>query len=110
MSTVVFYDSEGHAIDVKYRVDLTLVSLLVVIFLSYIGIHICSTDAAFTIDRIDTLDEFVKEASKMSIKEIRSMNSAKYVLFLALFHSIHKLVLGGFVTALGVCIMHYLGK
>jgi NO-binding membrane sensor protein with MHYT domain len=108
--SAVFYTLDGHRIDVKYRLDYTLVSLIVVIILCYVGIHICATDVAFTMDKFDTIDEFVRIASDMTIKEIKNMKSKKYVLFLALFQSIHKLVLGGTITALGVCVMHYLGN
>eukprot|EP00596_Hydrurales_sp_CCMP1899_P000980 CAMPEP_0119049768 /NCGR_PEP_ID=MMETSP1177-20130426/66246_1 /TAXON_ID=2985 /ORGANISM="Ochromonas sp, Strain CCMP1899" /LENGTH=294 /DNA_ID=CAMNT_0007027379 /DNA_START=577 /DNA_END=1461 /DNA_ORIENTATION=- len=45
----------------------------------------------------------------MSIQEIRNMKSANEIMFIALFQSLHKLVIGGVITALGVCIMHYLG-
>jgi hypothetical protein len=72
MSAVDFYTPDGFKIDVKYRIDYTLVSLIVVIILSYVGIQTCATDAAFIMDRISTIDEFVRKANDMSIQEIRN--------------------------------------
>jgi NO-binding membrane sensor protein with MHYT domain len=109
MYAVHFFTPEEIRITVKYRVDYTIVSLLVVIILSYVGIRFCANDPAFTMDRVDTLDNFVTRASRFSIKEIRKMKSANYILFLALFQSLNKIIVGGAITALGVCIMHYLG-
>ena len=109
MSTLSFVNPDGQAITVRYRKDLTLVSLIVAIFFCFSGILICSKDAAFKIERMDTMEEFIKEASLMSITEIKRMRSANFIMFLALFKSIHILALGGFVTATGVCVMHYLG-
>ena len=45
----------------------------------------------------------------MSITEIKNMHSANYIIFLALFKNVERLMIGGFVTAIGVCVMHYLG-
>jgi hypothetical protein len=44
---------------------------MVVIILFYVGIHICATDVAFTMDRFRTIDKFVKIATDMTIKEIK---------------------------------------
>lgn len=109
MSSVSFVDSDGNSVDVRYRKDYTLLSLVAAIIFCYAGIHICSTDAAFKIDRVDTMDEFIRGAALMSIPEIKNMHSASYIMISALFKGIHRLVIGGFVTAAGVCIMHYLG-
>jgi NO-binding membrane sensor protein with MHYT domain len=109
MSTISFKDPDGQYLKVRYRKDLTLISLVVAILFCFAGIFICSKDAAFKIERMDTMEEFIKEASLMSITEIKRMRSANFIMFLALFKSIHLLSLGGFVTAIGVCVMHYLG-
>jgi NO-binding membrane sensor protein with MHYT domain len=109
MFAVHFFTPEEIRITVKYRVDYTIVSLLVVIILSYVVIRFCANYPAFTMDRVDTLDKFVTGASRFPIKEIRNMKSANYILFLALFQSVNKIIVRGAITALGVCTMHYLG-
>ena len=71
MSAVSFVDPDGVAMTVHYRVDLTMTSLVIVIILCYIGIYMCSHDAAFVMDNVDTVDAFIAQASKMSINRIR---------------------------------------
>lgn len=51
---------KGEIIEISYRIDYTIASLVVVIVLVYIGIQICSKDIAFRMDRIDTIEEFVR--------------------------------------------------
>jgi NO-binding membrane sensor protein with MHYT domain len=109
MSSVSFIDQFGHHIPIRYRIDFTLISLVVAIILCYIGIYVCSKDAAFTIDNVDTVDTFIKQASKLSISEIKNMSNKNDILLSALFTGMHKLILGGIITAAGVCIMHYIG-
>ena len=109
MSSIAFEDSNGNPVPVRYRKDLTALSLIVVIILCYAGIYICSKDSAFVIEKVDTIEEFVRDAAHMSIAEIKTMRSATYIMILALFKDVHRLVIGGFITAFGVCVMHYLG-
>jgi NO-binding membrane sensor protein with MHYT domain len=109
MSSVSFIDQYGHHIPIRYRLDLTLISLVVAVILCYIGIYICSKDAAFTIDNVDAVDAFIEQASKLSISEIRNISNKNCLLLSALFNEMHKLLLGGLITGAGVCIMHYIG-
>lgn len=109
MSTMSFEDDFGNPLELWYRADLTMASLIVVITLCYTGINICSLDTAFTFDRLDRIDAFIENASKLSISEIKKMRSAHHILLLALFQGIHKIVFGASIMAIGVCIMHYIG-
>jgi NO-binding membrane sensor protein with MHYT domain len=59
--------------------------------------------------RIDTLDQFVRSTSIMSISELKLMRSSSHVLITALFRSLHRLIIGGIITALGVCACHFIG-
>ena len=106
MATMSFKD---HDLEIRYRLDLTLISLIVAISFSYAGIQVCSKDAAFLITRIDTIDEFIKKAAKMTITEMKKMKSANYIMVIALFQSTHRILIGGIIVASGVCTMHYLG-
>jgi NO-binding membrane sensor protein with MHYT domain len=109
MSSVSFIDQYGDHISIRYRLDFTLISLVVAVFLCYIGIYICSKDAAFTIDNVDTVDAFIEQASKLSISEIKNMSNKNRLLLSALFSRMHTLILGGVILGGGVCIMHYIG-
>ena len=110
MAAVSFQDGDGNDLPLRYRYDLTLVSLAVVIVLAYVGIYICSRDDVYMIDKIDTIDAFIEDAKKMSISEIRTLKiNPLMITFLALTKNVHVLLAGGIVTAAGVCIMHYIG-
>lgn len=94
---------------VRYRYDYTLISLAVVLILAYAGLRIGSLDKAFTKDKNDAVDKFIKDARSLSIAEIRRIKNVRVFLFSNLFHGLGKLVLAGITAASGVCIMHYLG-
>ena len=61
-------DPDGKRIEIRYRLDLTLVSLVVVIILSYIGFYISSLDKAFTKDKSEIIDKFIKDARTLTIQ------------------------------------------
>ena len=110
MAAVSFHGPDGIPLPLSYRYDFTFVSLAVVIILCYAGIYICSRDAAFMIDKIDTIDAFIENTRSLSIAEIRKVKtSATMVMILALTKSPLSLLIGGVVTASGVCVMHYIG-
>jgi NO-binding membrane sensor protein with MHYT domain len=109
MSSVNWYTPTGVRVEIRYRIDYTLISLVAPVILCYFGFFICSKDRAFTEEKKDVLEEFVKNAEHMSIQELKVMKSANYVLYIALFRSLHRIILGGLMTALGVCVMHFVG-
>jgi NO-binding membrane sensor protein with MHYT domain len=92
MSSVTIFKPDGSPMEIRYRIDYTLVSLVIVIILVYCGIHICSRDKAFIEEKTDVMGEFIKSASNMSIQELKSMKSANYVLYIALFRSLHRYI------------------
>jgi len=100
---------DGSRLAVKYRIDLTIASLVIVIALSYVGLYISSLDKLYTEDKSDVIDKFIKDARNLTIREIRSIKRKDTFLVLTLFRNVGKLVVGGIVTATGVCVMHYIG-
>jgi NO-binding membrane sensor protein with MHYT domain len=99
----------GDRLPISYRIDLTIASLVIVVVLSYAGLYISSLDKLFTEDKSDVIDKFIKDARNLSIQEIRMIKRKETFLLHTLFRNPTKLVCGGLVTAMGVCIMHYLG-
>jgi NO-binding membrane sensor protein with MHYT domain len=96
-------------LEIRYRYDYTLISLVVVIFLCYVGLLIGSHDRAFTKDKSDAVDKFIKDARALSIAEIRKIKNVRTVLLSNLLNGVEKLILAGVIAASGVCVMHYLG-
>jgi NO-binding membrane sensor protein with MHYT domain len=110
MSAVSFSDPDGNPIDLRYRYDFTLISLVAVVIMCFSGIYVCANDEAYTIDKHDTVEAFVVNTERLSIREIRKQKvTATQVMIKALTKNIITIILGGVITGAGVCVMHYLG-
>ena len=109
MSAVTLYSPAGEQLQVGFRLDLTLVSLVVVLALTYLGLYIGTRDKSFMMDKSDIIDGFVAKVETMSIAEIRHMKHANVFLGSALFSNLLPFAVGGVFIATGVCVMHYIG-
>ena len=103
------FDPDGNEMKLYYRVDYTIVSLIVVLILAYAGLALGSTDSAFKDDKNDAIMKFMNDARNMSIEEIRRIKNVRIFIMSTLFRSLHRLILSGVITATGVCVMHYVG-
>jgi NO-binding membrane sensor protein with MHYT domain len=95
---------------ISYRLDLTLLSFVIVILLCYAGFYLSSRDGIYLSDSVDKVEEFKVRANKMSIVELKAMRHKNHVLFMMLFKRIDGIVAGGTTMAAGACVMHYIGK
>lgn len=111
MSGVVFINAETREyIPIRYRVDLSLASLASVIFFSLIGLLVASYDRDFVLDEKDIVANYIEEIRRLSIVEIRKLQHTKRnLLWKTLFRNMPPILLGGTITASGVCVMHYIG-
>ena len=109
MAGITLISPDGSHIGVKYRVDYTIISLIAVVLLCLGGLIISSNDSDFTKDKDEFLDGFVKNSRLMSIADIRQMIKKDAYLIKVLLRDLPRLVIGGVLTAAGVCVMHYLG-
>jgi NO-binding membrane sensor protein with MHYT domain len=110
MAGVQFYREDNHErVFARYRIDLTIASLVIVIFVSYAGLYICSTDKAFTQDQAEVIDSYVEEVRMKTIQEIKAIDSKRKLLAKSLFKNLKFFALGGVCIAGGVCVMHYIG-
>jgi NO-binding membrane sensor protein with MHYT domain len=110
MAGMEFYTEDTRTrVHVKYRVDLTAASFIVVIFVTFVGLRICSLDKAFVQDQNDVVDRYVEDVKTRSIQDIRMIDSKRRVLFRTLFKNMRVFFIGGVLVAGGVCIMHYIG-
>jgi NO-binding membrane sensor protein with MHYT domain len=94
--------------EVKIYVDpvLTVISMLVAIVFVYIGLLFASKGREYSKDRAKIFKMVLADAGKLSIKSARS----KFMVWrIALMKDIHNILIGGVITASGVCVMHYLG-
>jgi NO-binding membrane sensor protein with MHYT domain len=111
MAALHLQDGEtGKKLDIKYHLDTTIASLIVVLIFCYTGIRIAFQDKVFSSDITDAIENFMEEANKMSMQEMRAKTTGKKYFYLkTLFQRMEYLIGGGIVTGSGVVVMHYLG-
>ena len=109
MSAVTLSNEDGQKLPIKFRVDLTITSLIAVLVFTALGLWIGGRDKAFVQDHQDIVDSFVESLRRKSITEIRNMKHKNVLLREALFRNMLPLLIGGFFIGSGVCIMHYIG-
>ena len=110
MSAVSLTNADGQKLPIKFRVDLTITSLIAVLVFTALGLWIGGRDKAFVQDHQDIVDSFVDSMRRKSIAEIRNIKKRKNVLLIeALFRNMPPLLIGGVFVASGVCVMHYIG-
>jgi Bacterial signalling protein N terminal repeat len=74
MKAMTLTESTGNAIDIEYRLDLTLVSLATVIIFCGLSLYISSADKSFTTVRYEVIDEQIGEIQKMSLADIKNLS------------------------------------
>jgi len=102
-----YYDEDSNftVLNVKFDIGLTIASLLAPIFCVYYGLTIASHDRVYTKSKEEVLEMLVEDARLAGTK----ISSKRAMIFLALFKNPTALILGGVLTATGVCVMHYIG-
>lgn len=107
-SCVLRYPESGVESPIYYRIDITAASLVAVIALCFAGMYVSSHDNVFSMDRTDAIAEFYQRSSALSIKAAKKQGKYAF-LRETLFRRMMPLCVGGLLTALGVCVMHYTG-
>lgn len=97
------------SLPVRFRIDLTIGSLVIVIATCCVALYIATKDKEFTKDSRDVVDEYIAELQSKSINEIRNMKNKYAFLKQSLFRNMSPLIIGGLLAATGVCVMHYMG-
>ena len=110
MSSAGLFFNGDVEVGIRYRVDFTIVSLVVVVLLCYIGLLIASYDKIFSTELSGVMEKFMKDARDLSIKEIQRLRKKKRVIIVSLCSGFFYILCGGLITSAGVCVMHYLGR
>lgn len=109
MGAFKLLDKDRHLVPISYRLDYTLISLVAVILMCFVGLFISSRDRRFTQDKVDAVNTMIEELKAATIKEIRHLEKKHTFYAKNLLKNPLPLVIAGLFTAGGVCIMHYLG-
>jgi hypothetical protein len=98
MQSFALFDSDGNKIEIRYKVDLTIVSLIVVVLMCYLSLRLGTSDRVFTSDKADVIDKFIKDARSLSIQEIRSIKPKHVIVLKSLFRNPAILLYSGVLT------------
>jgi NO-binding membrane sensor protein with MHYT domain len=108
MGAMIVQDQHGHKVDVYFDIPITIASLLVAILTAMVGIYILSFDRLFAKSQQELFDMFVDDLKHLPFDVVRRSKSMA-ILQLITTKSMGYVVIGGIVTAVGVCVMHYVG-
>ena len=101
--------NDGIIIPIRYNYSMLFVSLVVVCIMELIALYLASTDKCFNKSKAKIMEIFIQHASNnYSLPELKQMTSSK-IWIIVFTHSLHRIILGGFIGGSGVAIMHYLG-
>jgi hypothetical protein len=102
MGAIDLIDSNGTKVNIRYRLDLLLVSVVVEILFCELGIFLATKDEVFTINKVEALEVYIRDSNNMTIGEMRKTKNRNSVVFRTLFKGIATLLRGsiGYSAAL----------
>jgi NO-binding membrane sensor protein with MHYT domain len=101
-------DSDGNILKNRYRLDFLLVSLVVVILCAKIGLFVCVRDEVYAMNKVETLEIYIRDCNNMTIGEMKQNKSRNSVVFRTLFKGISSLLTGGVFYAIALLVGSYL--
>lgn len=100
----------GDKLELRYDIGKLIGSLIIVIFMSYVGLLVSSRDKAYVMDESETIQAFIKEIRSEGITKMKTkMKNKKRLVLETLLRNPLPLLAGGTLTGTGVCLMHYIG-
>jgi NO-binding membrane sensor protein with MHYT domain len=94
--------------NIKMFIDpfVTIMSLICAVLFSYIGLQFAAKDRHYTKDRQEIFKMLISNADNLTMRQAKSQLA---LWKMALFKGFDNILIGGVITALGVCVMHYVG-
>jgi hypothetical protein len=109
MSALQLATADGMKVKLNFDILFTIISLVVVLCLTLLGLFISSKDIIFRKTKSEVIEMFVESSKEMSFKEIQRLKNGSGILCIICLQSLWRLALGGAITGSGVVVMHYLG-
>ena len=106
MGALTLKTPDGEVVKLYCDPFVTVMSLICAIVFVYIGIYFSAKGREYSKDRTRIFQMVLKDAQKMTMNQARSVFTVWRV---ALLKGIDNIIIGGLITAAGVCVMHYLG-
>jgi hypothetical protein len=110
MSALQLETVGGIKVKLNFNILFTIISLVVVLCLTLLGLYISSKDIIFRKTKSEVIEMFVESSKEMSFKDIQRLKNGSGIMRIICFQSLWRLVIGGAVTGSGVVVMHYLGE
>ncbi len=110
MSAVTLRTADGTQIHLKFSLLETFMSLLAVVILLYIGLFIGARDVVYSKTKLQIIEMFIGQSSKLTFKQIQGIKSGSTIAYLIGTKSLEHLIAGGMFAATGKVVMHYVGK
>lgn len=108
MSAISLIDSDGNKVSIHYRLDLLLVSLFIITLLCKIGIAISTKDEVYTINKVETLEVYIRDSNNMTIGEMKKNKNRSSILLKTLFKGTGSLLKGSMGFGAALIIGNYL--
>jgi NO-binding membrane sensor protein with MHYT domain len=108
MSAVRYEDANGQVVTLYFNAPITILSLVISIVTTAIGIWVMSHDRLFAKTKPEIFEMFVDDLKHLSLTELKKVRNFTLVK-LTLTKNMKYLLLGGCITGCGVCFMHYIG-
>lgn len=106
MGALVLKTPDGKTVKLYCDPALTVISLIAAVVFVYIGLYFSARGREYSKDKTRIFQMILKDAKKMSMDQAKS----KFTLWkVALLKDFHNILIGGVITAAGVCVMHYIG-
>jgi NO-binding membrane sensor protein with MHYT domain len=94
---------------VRFHTNTCIAMLFIIPALSGLGLYVASTDHCFNKSKKEIMDMFISRATRtMSMGEIKRMGRFR-ILFIVCTYSLHRIVIGGFITGCALALMPFLG-
>jgi hypothetical protein len=94
MSAITLFDSNGNEVEIRYRLDLLLVSLVASNLLCQISTIIATKDEVYAMNKVETLEVYIRDSNNMTIGEMRKRKNRNTIVFRTLFQKISILLRG----------------
>jgi|Transcript_32285 hypothetical protein len=102
MRAITVIDLNGNKVELRYRIDLLLVSLVVIMIFCALGILLATKDEIFSINKVEELEVYIRDCNNQTIGEMKSTKNRNSKVFRTLFKGVDVLLRGsvGFGSAL----------
>lgn len=107
-ASLMLQDGDGHNVPIKFNTGITLLSLVLVLTTSTIGVLIATGDPLFAKTKKDIIEVFISHTAGMSMAQAKNITAFQIVKIIST-RSLWRLILGGFIAGSGVVSMHYVG-